>query len=104
MKAVGGIHLFVGGIGADGHIAFNEPASSLTSRTRIKTLTLDTKVVNSRFFGGDPDKVPATALTVGVDSTKGQTSTLEAKAPEELRNSQTSERDSSSQTRTLAVS
>ncbi len=66
MKAVGGIHLFMGGIGADGHIAFNEPASSLTSRTRIKTLTLDTKVVNSRFFGGDPDKVPSTALTVGV--------------------------------------
>jgi glucosamine-6-phosphate deaminase len=66
MKEVGGIHLFVGGIGADGHIAFNEPGSSLTSRTRIKTLTMDTKVVNSRFFGGDVDKVPSTALTVGV--------------------------------------
>ena len=66
MKALGGIHLFVGGIGPDGHIAFNEPGSSLSSRTRIKTLTLDTKVANSRFFGGDIDRVPSTALTVGV--------------------------------------
>ena len=66
MKALGGINLFVGGVGPDGHIAFNEPGSSLSSRTRIKTLTLDTKVANSRFFGGDIDKVPATALTVGV--------------------------------------
>jgi len=62
----GGIDLFVGGVGADGHIAFNEPGSSLTSRTRIKTLTLDTKKDNSRFFGGDISKVPSTALTVGV--------------------------------------
>jgi len=66
MKAFGGIQLFVGGIGPDGHIAFNEPGSSLASRTRIKTLTYDTKVANSRFFGGDVDKVPVTALTVGV--------------------------------------
>jgi len=66
MRAFGGIHLFVGGIGPDGHIAFNEPGSSLASRTRIKTLTYDTKVANSRFFGGDVNKVPATALTVGV--------------------------------------
>ena len=64
--ALGGIDLFVGGVGADGHIAFNEPGSSLASRTRVKTLTMDTKSVNSRFFGDDPDKVPATALTVGV--------------------------------------
>jgi glucosamine-6-phosphate deaminase len=62
----GGIDLFLGGVGADGHIAFNEPGSSLSSRTRVKTLTRDTKIVNSRFFGGDPDKVPSTALTVGV--------------------------------------
>lgn len=62
----GGIDLFVGGVGADGHIAFNEPGSSLTSRTRIKTLTQDTKKDNSRFFGGDIAKVPSTALTVGV--------------------------------------
>jgi glucosamine-6-phosphate deaminase len=66
MKDVGGIQLFVGGIGPDGHIAFNEPGSSLASRTRIKTLTYDTKVANSRFFDGDVEKVPATALTVGV--------------------------------------
>ncbi|KKK67266.1 hypothetical protein LCGC14_2955800, partial [marine sediment metagenome] len=63
---VGGIDLFLGGMGADGHIAFNEPGSSLSSRTRIKTLTYDTRVANSRFFGGDSNKVPKTALTVGV--------------------------------------
>jgi glucosamine-6-phosphate deaminase len=62
----GGIDLFVGGVGADGHIAFNEPGSSLSSRTRIKTLTRDTKIANARFFGGDPEKVPSRALTVGV--------------------------------------
>jgi len=66
MKKVGGVHLFVGGIGPDGHIAFNEPGSSLSSRTRIKTLTKDTIIANSRFFGGDINKVPKTALTVGV--------------------------------------
>jgi glucosamine-6-phosphate deaminase len=62
----GGIDLFVGGIGPDGHIAFNEPGSSLSSRTRIKTLTMDTKIANGRFFDNDPAKVPTTALTVGV--------------------------------------
>ena len=51
---------------ADGHIAFNEPFSSLTSRTRVKSLTTDTRIANSRFFDGDMNKVPATALTVGV--------------------------------------
>jgi glucosamine-6-phosphate deaminase len=66
IKGYGGIRLFLGGIGPDGHIAFNEPGSSLTSRTRVKTLTTDTKIANSRFFGGDIDKVPSTALTVGV--------------------------------------
>jgi glucosamine-6-phosphate deaminase len=66
MKKVGGVSLFMGGIGPDGHIAFNEPASSLSSRTRVKTLTYDTIVANSRFFGGDVTKVPKTALTVGV--------------------------------------
>lgn len=64
--AAGGIDLFVGGVGEDGHIAFNEPGSSLSSRTRVKTLTRDTRLVNSRFFGGDPAAVPPTALTVGV--------------------------------------
>lgn len=62
----GGIDLFMGGVGEDGHIAFNEPFSSLESRTRIKTLTPDTIAVNSRFFGGDISKVPTRALTVGV--------------------------------------
>jgi glucosamine-6-phosphate deaminase len=66
IKALGGIDLFVGGVGADGHIAFNEPGSSLGSRTRVKTLTMETKRMNARFFGGDPALVPATALTVGV--------------------------------------
>jgi glucosamine-6-phosphate deaminase len=66
IKAWGGIELFVGGIGPDGHIAFNEPGSSLSSRTRIKTLTTDTKIANSRFFDNDIKKVPETALTVGV--------------------------------------
>jgi glucosamine-6-phosphate deaminase len=66
MRTLGGIDLFVGGVGADGHIAFNEPGSSLASRTRVKTLTQDTRQMNSRFFGGDPAKVPSTALTVGV--------------------------------------
>ena len=62
----GGIDLFMGGVGEDGHIAFNEPGSSLTSRTRVKTLTQDTIIANSRFFGGDTNLVPKTALTVGV--------------------------------------
>ena len=66
IASYGGIDLFVGGIGPDGHIAFNEPGSSLTSRTRVKTLTTDTIVANSRFFDNDVDKVPKTALTVGV--------------------------------------
>ena len=60
------IDLFMGGVGEDGHIAFNEPFSSLNSRTRLKTLTQDTIQVNARFFGGDISLVPKTALTVGV--------------------------------------
>jgi glucosamine-6-phosphate deaminase len=66
IKRVGGIDMFLGGIGPDGHLAFNEPGSSLVSRTRIKSLTTDTMIANSRFFEGDVDKVPKTALTVGV--------------------------------------
>ena len=66
IKSYGGIDLFMGGIGPDGHIAFNEPGSSLTSRTRVKTLTTDTIIANSRFFENDINKVPKTALTVGV--------------------------------------
>jgi glucosamine-6-phosphate deaminase len=66
IEKFGGIDLFLGGIGPDGHIAFNEPGSSLRSRTRMKTLTTDTRIANSRFFGGKPENVPAHALTVGV--------------------------------------
>ena len=66
IKAVGGVDLFLGGIGPDGHIAFNEPGSSLSSRTRIKTLTTDTIIANSRFFDNDINQVPKQALTVGV--------------------------------------
>ncbi|EKO3507556.1 glucosamine-6-phosphate deaminase [Vibrio fluvialis] len=66
IKTFGKIHLFMGGVGNDGHIAFNEPASSLASRTRIKTLTHDTRIANSRFFDGDISQVPKYALTIGV--------------------------------------
>lgn len=66
IKEAGGIDLFIGGVGVDGHIAFNEPGSSLSSRTRQKTLTTETRIINSRFFGNDMNKVPAYALTVGV--------------------------------------
>ncbi|WP_289226287.1 glucosamine-6-phosphate deaminase, partial [uncultured Bacteroides sp.] len=66
IESFGGIDIALLGIGRVGNIAFNEPGSSLTSRTRRKTLTTDTRVANSRFFGGDPENVPSTALTVGV--------------------------------------
>ncbi|CAF2365158.1 unnamed protein product [Rotaria sp. Silwood2] len=66
IKEAGGVELFVGGIGPDGHIAFNEPGSSLVSRTRVKTLAQDTIVANARFFDNDVDQVPKSALTVGV--------------------------------------
>ncbi len=66
IASFGGIDLFLGGIGVDGHIAFNEPFSSLVSKTRQKALTADTRIVNSRFFDNDPEQVPATALSVGV--------------------------------------
>ena len=68
IESYGGIHLFLGGIGPDGHIAFNEPGSSLSSKTRIKSLTFDTVLANSRFFENDMKQVPKTALTVGVDT------------------------------------
>jgi glucosamine-6-phosphate deaminase len=66
IASYGGIDLFMGGIGVDGHIAFNEPYTSLTSRTGIRNLTTDTRIVNSRFFDFNPAKVPAQALSVGV--------------------------------------
>jgi glucosamine-6-phosphate deaminase len=66
IRTAGGIDLFLGGVGPDGHIAFNEPGSSLTSRTRVKTLAEDTIRANSRFFNNDLSLVPKQALTVGV--------------------------------------
>ncbi|KAL3487010.1 hypothetical protein BJX62DRAFT_241408 [Aspergillus germanicus] len=68
IKTLGGIELFLGGVGSDGHIAFNEPGSSLASRTRIKTLTYETIVANARFFDNNLDAVPHMALTVGVQT------------------------------------
>lgn len=66
ISEAGGIDLFLGGIGSDGHIAFNEPFSSLSSRTRVKTLNMESVVANARFFGGKIGDVPRRALTVGV--------------------------------------
>ena len=61
----GGIDLQILGIGSDGHIAFNEPGSSLASRTRVKALTQQTRIDNSRFFHA-LDDVPRVAITMGV--------------------------------------
>ncbi|CAK7199394.1 Glucosamine-6-phosphate isomerase (Glucosamine-6-phosphate deaminase) (GNPDA) (GlcN6P deaminase) [Sporothrix eucalyptigena] len=66
IHSVGGIELFLGGVGSDGHIAFNEPGSSLASRTRIKSLAPETRRANARFFDNDITAVPRMALTVGV--------------------------------------
>lgn len=66
ISAAGGVDLQILGIGTDGHIGFNEPGSSLASRTRIKTLTRQTRVDNARFFGGDVDRVPTHCLTQGL--------------------------------------
>ena len=70
IASVGGIDLFLGGSGVDGHLAFNEPYTSLASRTGIRTLTEDTRIANSRFFGNDPARVPKTALSVGVGTVR----------------------------------
>jgi glucosamine-6-phosphate deaminase len=66
MKSVGGIDLQLLGIGRDGHIGFNEPLSSLRSRTRDKSLTPDTIAVNSTLFGDQPERMPRRAMTMGV--------------------------------------
>ncbi|KAF4447196.1 glucosamine-6-phosphate isomerase [Fusarium austroafricanum] len=68
IKSFGGIELFLGGVGTDGHLAFNEPGSSLVSRTRIKSLAYETRIANARFFDDDIDAVPDMALTVGVQT------------------------------------
>lgn len=66
IRAAGGVDLQILGIGTDGHIGFNEPASSLASRTRIKTLTRRTRIDNARFFGDDVEAVPTHCLTQGL--------------------------------------
>jgi glucosamine-6-phosphate deaminase len=66
IREAGGVDLQILGIGTDGHIAFNEPGSSLASRTRIKTLTRQTRIDNARFFGGDVESVPTHCLTQGL--------------------------------------
>ncbi|MGL5956136.1 MAG: N-acetylglucosamine-6-phosphate deacetylase [Brevinema sp.] len=68
MSSYGGVHLWVCGLGDDGHIAFNEPGSSLHSRTRDKELTFETRVANAKFFDGNIDLVPMRALTIGIGS------------------------------------
>lgn len=68
IKSYGGIELFLGGIGSDGHVAFNEPGSALYSLTRVKSLNEETIMDNSRFFDGDLSKVPTMSLTVGVQT------------------------------------
>jgi glucosamine-6-phosphate deaminase len=65
IRQAGGVDLQILGIGTDGHIAFNEPGSSLASRTRIMTLTRQTRIDNARFFDGDVDAVPTHCLTQG---------------------------------------
>ncbi len=71
VRAAGGVDLQILGIGTDGHIGFNEPGSSLASRTRIKTLTRQTRVDNARFFDGDLDSVPTHCLTQGLATDHG---------------------------------
>ncbi|MEN9946425.1 MAG: hypothetical protein RLZZ293_811 [Pseudomonadota bacterium] len=68
ISALGGIHLQLGGVGEDGHLAFNEPGSSLASKTRTKDLNLSTIIANSRFFAGDINLTPKLALTIGIDT------------------------------------
>lgn len=66
IRRAGGVDLQILGIGTDGHIAFNEPGSSLASRTRIKTLTRQTRIDNARFFDGDVNQVPTHCITQGL--------------------------------------
>ena len=66
IASYGGIDLFMGGIGVDGHLAFNEPFTSLSSRTGLRDLTTETLISNCRFFDNDISKVPTKALSVGI--------------------------------------
>lgn len=71
IAAAGGVDLQILGIGTDGHVAFNEPGSSLGSRTRIKTLTAQTREDNARFFDGRAEDVPRHVLTQGLATIMG---------------------------------
>lgn len=66
IRQAGGIHLFMGGVGSNGHIAFNEPMTAFDSRTQVTTLTDITRQDNSRFFDNDVSLVPTQAVTVGL--------------------------------------
>lgn len=66
IRSFGGIHLFMGGVGENGHIAFNEPFSAFSSRTRVVELTHSTRLANSRFFDNDLRQVPSSAMTIGI--------------------------------------
>lgn len=68
IKQLGGIDLFVGGVGENGHIAFNEPYSSLSSNTRDKELNINTLHANARYFNNDVNAVPKSAITVGINT------------------------------------
>lgn len=66
MQAEGGVDLFFGGVGRNGHLAFNEPGTPFTSRTGRVTLTPSTREANARFFGNDLTQVPTHALSIGI--------------------------------------
>ena len=66
IEKAGGIDLLLGGIGLNGHIAFNEPGTPSDSRTRVQLLDMETRRSNARFFDGDMEKVPAAAITMGI--------------------------------------
>ena len=66
IKSAGGIDLLLGGIGVNGHIAFNEPGTPPDSRTRVQLLDTETIKSNARFFDGDMEKVPSAAITMGI--------------------------------------
>ncbi|MFQ1003740.1 glucosamine-6-phosphate deaminase [Modestobacter sp. SSW1-42] len=71
LRAAGPVAVQLLGIGTNGHVGFNEPGSSLASRTRVKTLTEQTRADNARFFGGDVDAVPRHVITQGLGTILG---------------------------------
>jgi glucosamine-6-phosphate deaminase len=71
LAGAGGVDLQLLGIGTDGHIGFNEPCSSLASRTRLKTLTEQTRADNARFFDDDVAQVPRHVITQGIGTILG---------------------------------